>query len=329
MLPPSAPHPSPSTKGPVEFAILQTDEEPCPYLPGQVARMPLRLPLGPLSGPAFDRLLEEGDRRAGPFLYRTACAACSACEPLRIPVARFAPTPSQRKVQRRNADLRIELGEPQVTRRHLELFNRHKIERSLGDKPSTATDYRLQFLETCVDTREVRYVADGTLVAVSLLDVGARAASSVYHYFDPSASKRSLGVFSVLAEVALCKALGLDWYYLGLYVAGCRSLRYKADYFPHERRIGGTWRTYERAPGPRTMHELFHEIADADCAAARRLAVERGLADRIAFRNLTYAEAREAFTSHGGTHLPALWDGGMLHEGLDAVVARLHAMEAE
>lgn len=230
----------------MEFVIANADDEACPYLPGQVARMPLRLPLRPVYGARFDRLLDAGDRRAGPFLYRTACASCSACEPLRIPVARFQPTPSQRKVHKRNADLRLEVGKARITARHLELFNRHKLERGLGQAPSDATDYRLQFLETCVDTREVRYLRGDRLVAVSLLDVGERAASSVYHYFDPDESRRSLGVFSVLAELALCASWSVEWYYLGLYVAGCRSLRYKADYFPHERRIGGEWRLFAR-----------------------------------------------------------------------------------
>ncbi|WP_373047778.1 arginyltransferase [Vulgatibacter sp.] len=231
----------------MEFVVAHSEDEACPYLPGQLARMPLRLPLRPVPGQRLDELLEGGDRRAGPFLYRTACTACSACEPLRIPVARFQPTRSQRKVLRRNAgDLQIEVGRPRITPRHLELFNRHKLERGLGTTHSDATDYRLQFLETCVDTREVRYLAGGELVGVSLLDVGERAASSVYHYFDPDESRRSLGVFSVLAEIGLCASWRIDWYYLGLYVAGCRSLRYKAEYFPHERRIGGTWRSFER-----------------------------------------------------------------------------------
>lgn len=311
----------------MDFLIANADEESCPYLPGRTARMPLRLPLGYLDGAAFDELLDAGDRRAGPFLYRTACTSCSACEPLRIPVQRFVPSASQRKVAKRNAgDVRIELGRPAVTPRHLELFNRHKLERGLGATPSTAHDYRLQFLETRVDTREVRYLVGDRLIAVSLLDVGARAASSVYHYFDPDESRRSLGVFSVLAEVALCAAQGMDWYYLGLYVAGCRSLRYKAEYFPHERRIDGAWRPFARGTGE-AMPELFHEIADADCAAARRAVVELGLEGRVTFRNLFYPEARQAFAERGGTRLPALWDGRTLHEGLAAVGAQLRAME--
>jgi arginine-tRNA-protein transferase len=48
----------------------------------------------------------------------------------------------------------------------------------------------------------------------------------------------------VLKEIQLARALGLEWYYLGLYVGGCRALRYKASYFPHERLIDGVWRRF-------------------------------------------------------------------------------------
>lgn len=233
------------------FVILGGDEHPCSYLPGRQARQPLRLPVGGFVSPeAFDRFLAEGDRRAGPALYRPECAACQACEALRVPVSRFAPSRSQRRVlQRGEADIAVEMGPALVSEERVRLFNRHKLERGLsGDDPVDAETYRWHFIRSCVDTREVRYLVGGRLVAVSLLDVGARAASSVYHYFDPDESRRSLGVFSVLKEIALCAQMGLDWYYLGLYVEGCRSLEYKADYFPHERLAGGKWRAFERRP---------------------------------------------------------------------------------
>lgn len=224
------------------FVVVSNEEEACPYLPGERSRLPLRLPLARVEGEAFDRLLDEGDRRAGPFLYRTACSTCRACEPIRLDTGKLEPTRSQRQVWRRNEGVvEVEVGLPRLTERHLDLHNRHKLERGLGDEITDAPGYRKQFLDTCTDTLEVAYSVAGRLVAVSILDVGRKAASSVYHYFDPDESRRSLGVYSVLKEVQLCRALGLQWYYLGLYVEGCRSLRYKAGYFPHERKVDGGW----------------------------------------------------------------------------------------
>ena len=89
------------------------------------------------------------------------------------------------------------------------------------------------------------------LIAVSVLDFGARSVSSVYHYFDPDEGHRSLGVYSVVKEIELCASLGLDWYYLGLYVADCDHLNYKADYWPHQRRSKGQWHEFARPSSAR------------------------------------------------------------------------------
>lgn len=72
--------------------------------------------------------------------------------------------------------------------------------------------------------------------------------------------------------------------------------------------------------------ELFHRIADKPSAEARRYIVDHALEDRIVFRNLVYAEAELDWTLHGGHSTPALWDGTHLHQGAQAVLARLQAV---
>ncbi|KFE62324.1 hypothetical protein [Hyalangium minutum] len=72
--------------------------------------------------------------------------------------------------------------------------------------------------------------------------------------------------------------------------------------------------------------ELFHRIADPPSAAARRYVVDHALEDRVRFRNLTYPEVEADFHRLGGTTTPALWDGTHLHQGAEAVVARLQAV---
>lgn len=228
-------------------------------------RLPLRLPIGRLTPEEFDRLLDEGDRRTGTLLYRPSCETCVACEALRVPVGRFQLTRSQRRVLRRNdGGLRVERHRPSYTEAHLTLYNRHAQERglSLREQPATAADYRFFLVDSCVETWELRYYAQDRLVAVSVVDVGRRAASSVYHYFDPDESWRSLGVYSVLKEVELCATLGLEWYYLGLYVEACRHLNYKAAYFPHQRRIGGIWQEFHDS--------ALHPVPDEAPPAGRR-----------------------------------------------------------
>ncbi|MDP2314629.1 MAG: arginyltransferase [Pseudomonadota bacterium] len=226
------------------FRVVWDQMEECPYLPDQVARLPLRLPPRPLTREELDHRLELGERRSGRMVYRTQCPACSACEPLRVSVPRFQATSSQRRTWRRNdGEVRLEVGIPELSEERLALYNRHKQERGLSrtDEPLGAVGYRAWLVDTCVDTRELRYYVGPKLVGVSILDIGRTSASSVYHYFDPDESRRSLGVYSVLREIAWCAEQGFEWYYLGLYVRDCAHLSYKAAYGPHQRRIAGVW----------------------------------------------------------------------------------------
>ncbi|HYG68624.1 MAG TPA: DUF2804 family protein, partial [Anaeromyxobacteraceae bacterium] len=72
--------------------------------------------------------------------------------------------------------------------------------------------------------------------------------------------------------------------------------------------------------------ELFHRIAEPESATARRAVGELGLGDRVAFRNVEFASHAEALAAHGGGTTPALWDGAVLHAGLEAVLAALHTV---
>lgn len=69
--------------------------------------------------------------------------------------------------------------------------------------------------------------------------------------------------------------------------------------------------------------ELFHRIVDAGSAKARRFVSERGLAERLRFRNLAYPEVEKDFLARGGVETPALWDGAQLVQGEEAVLAWL------
>ncbi|MES2643246.1 MAG: arginyltransferase [Myxococcota bacterium] len=233
-----------------ETRIVQDRFEDCIYRPGQVARCPARVPTVPLSPEQLDLLLEEGDQRVGGTVFRTECPFCSACEPVRIDIPAFTPSRAQRRVMRRNEDLTVELGPPTLSRRRVSLWNRHRRARGLLTEHSRKDPigYQEWLVESCAPTTEVRYSLDGRLVAVSLLDLGLTSANSAYHFFDPSHAARSLGVYSVLHEIEVCRARGMRWYYLGLWVEDCAALRYKSGYHPHERFVRGRW-----VPAPRPI----------------------------------------------------------------------------
>jgi hypothetical protein len=74
------------------------------------------------------------------------------------------------------------------------------------------------------------------------------------------------------------------------------------------------------------MIELFHATNDTDSAAARKRVVERGLEERIRFRNIYYPEVRADLTARGGSATPAVCDGTRLVEGRAAVLEFLDAL---
>ena len=217
----------------------------CPYLPGETARLPLRLPARRLRPEEFAQRLRAGDRRQGLLLYRPSCPTCHACEAIRIDVSAFTPGRTQRRIFRRGeAVLRTRTGRPSLALEKVALYNRHKRERGLliGDGLIDADGYEQFLVDSCTDTIEITYCwGEDRLVGVAIADRAADALSAVYSFYDPSYAGFSPGTYSILKQIALCRDWGLRYLYLGLYVADCRAMRYKARYLPHERLIEGRW----------------------------------------------------------------------------------------
>lgn len=221
----------------------------CPYLPGQTARLPLRLPIRSLLQEEFDARLSRGDRRQGLLLYRTQCPACTACEPIRVNVNEFAPSRSQRRaLARGQQELVTEIGPLEPSRAKVELYNHHKHGRrlSVGEDKIDYDGYRAFLGESCCESFEVRYLREGRLVGVAITDRSEDALSAVYCYFDPDSAQLSLGTYSILTQIQLAREWGLRYVYLGLYIADCSAMAYKARFGPHQRRVSGEWVNFPR-----------------------------------------------------------------------------------
>ena len=128
-------------------------------------------------------LLAAGYRRSGWFYYRTRCPACSACVPLRLEVAAFAPSRSQRRARRLgDRHLQVTWGEPTIDQRRIDLFNKHRQQRGLDHEhpPATAADYQSFLLNASCGVLELSLHYAGELVAVSITDVGSHSLAAVY-----------------------------------------------------------------------------------------------------------------------------------------------------
>ena len=219
----------------------------CPYLPGRVARMPLRLPCRPLRHRELDQRLAAGDRRQGYVLYRTACPDCRACQPLRVDACRFSFSRNQRRTLRRgDRRLTVSVGRPSADARRVELYNVHKKYRGLSDgRPALDLDGYTDFLVgSCCDTLELSYWDHDLLVGVAVVDRALNSLSAVYCCYDPHYSGLSLGTYSILKQIELCRQLGMRHLYLGLYIEESRPMAYKARFRPHQRLRSGRWESF-------------------------------------------------------------------------------------
>ncbi|NIQ93234.1 MAG: arginyltransferase [Desulfuromonadales bacterium] len=227
----------------------QVDEpSPCPYLPGRQRQFEYFWAMELSDGELGD-LLEKGWRKFGPYYFRPNCPDCRACIPVRIAVADFSPSRSQKRVLRKNRDLQVSFGPLHFTDRVFEIYSRHAEDRFRQD--SDLEDFLAGFYISSCPTMQIDIRLDGLLIGVGFLDRAESALSSVYFCFDPAFSRRNLGTFSILQEIERARRLGLSHHYLGYFVPGCRHMLYKDHFRPRDHLDwqSGAWKTVTDRPG--------------------------------------------------------------------------------
>ena len=151
--------------------------------------------------------------------------------PLRLAVADFQPTARHRRILRRNADLTVEVAPALVDDAREALFLRHR-QRFHSNIPDSLS----QFLPSAdpanlpCECREIRLLDQGQLLAVSYLDLGHEACSSLYALFEPAAARRSLGFCTLLHEIAFARHSGRRFLYPGYATAEPSHYDYKKSF---------------------------------------------------------------------------------------------------
>lgn len=238
-----------ASRSPAGFRYL-APPAPCEFLPGRDWQMEYEFPTS-LTPALCAKRIEEGWRHFGGVLYRPRCPTCTACMSLRIDVANFRPSRSQRRVRRANEEVvRLAVGRPSVSREKLELFDRyHEYQvaaRSWPERPGyDATGYQSAFVLRGFPRTEWVYTLADRLVGVGYVDELPGGLSAAYFFYDPAERRRGLGCYNILSLIEASARRGLSWLYLGYYVAEYRSLAYKAQYVPCQvRDAAGGWRDY-------------------------------------------------------------------------------------
>lgn len=228
---------------------------PCSYLEDRASTIVFVDPQFTLNRQLYGNFVEQGFRRSGDLVYRPYCQQCTACVPVRIPVAQFHPTRGQKRVWRKNQDIVVTAVEPVFNAEHFELYRRYQSvrhtgssmddpdpERYIGFLASRQADtafYELRAPQTAPAHRP------GQLLGVAIVDILPTGLSAVYTFFEPELGARGLGVYGVLWQIAEAQRRGLPYLYLGYWIAETPKMAYKTQFHPLEALRNGRWETLE------------------------------------------------------------------------------------
>lgn len=221
-----------------------TPPHDCSYLPGRKAKTLFVDPQANVTPALYSQLSDLGFRRSGSHIYRPHCDQCSACISVRVPVQTFKASKTQRRIWRRNDDLRVTAATPRLTTEYYRLYERYIRERHAdGDMfPPTPGQFMNFLVEgdqpSCF--YEFRDAA-GRLLAIAVTDQLDQGLSALYTFYDPDEERRSLGTYAILWQIDATRRANASHLYLGYWVRDCRKMRYKTAYRPLEMLVADQW----------------------------------------------------------------------------------------
>lgn len=233
-----------------QIRLFLTPEHPCSYLPDLSAHTIFIDPEAEKYPKFYQSLLDMGFRRSGSDIYRPDCSGCRACLSVRIPVDRFTPRRSQRRVWKQFQNhICARIVPAEFNPEHFRLYTAYVNSRHQdGDMANPSEDdYRKFLIAPWCNTIFVEFRRDDRLFSVAVVDRLPQGMSAVYTFFDPEMSYLSPGVMAILWQIDEAKRLGLPWLYLGYWIPGCQKMQYKQGYRPLQVYSEGIWKEFSAA----------------------------------------------------------------------------------
>lgn len=219
----------------------------CSYLPDQQSQNLYPDPTLPMSNSLYSQLIQHGFRRSGDNSYRPHCPDCQACIPVRINIAHFSPSRSQRRCLKRNKHITTSHHPAVFNPEHFALYRRYLKARhpDAGMDNPTEESYRHFLMSYWSDTHFIEFHDGSKLIGLAVTDYVDDALSAFYTFFDPDYTTQSLGTYAILEQINLAKSLGFSMLYLGYWIENCQKMRYKQNFSGLEGYINQQWQQLE------------------------------------------------------------------------------------
>jgi arginine-tRNA-protein transferase len=228
----------------VRVQFYSTAPYPCSYLPNRYSRSQVATPSYVVNDFVYSELVRMGFRRSGLFVYRPNCDQCTACTPVRVPVAQFKPNRTQRRVCKQHAQLTARFVPLVFKHEHYALYLKYQHARHPGGgmDQDSHEQYRHFLLQSNVNTHLIEFFEGDSLRMVSIVDQLSDGLSSVYTFYDADVQGASYGTYNILWQIGTARSLGLPYLYLGYWIDQSAKMMYKRNFSPIEGMLDGTWR---------------------------------------------------------------------------------------
>ena len=218
-----------------------TTYNPCSYLESRSERVAVALDESLHCCDGYEMLLANGFRRSGDTIYTPYCGVCTACEAIRIAIADFTPSKSQKRILAKSRSLHWVLR-PEMEEGWFDLYSRYISSRHLEGTMYPPKKEQFADFARCrwLNTQYMHIYQGEKLIAVAVTDIMNNSASAFYTFFDPD-FPLSLGTIAILFQIEFCQEQEKQWLYLGYQIDECPAMNYKVRFQRHQRLVNHRW----------------------------------------------------------------------------------------